>query len=186
MGNTGLSASITQTTWSRLEQTKDLSKPVAVAKSGTTSCTLPSKPYNGYKPDQKPVQMRRCLAKLSSQSKQMTWPPECNSSTNTTAACFECGKMGHLHANCPHLKHDVRSVAIRAYDIGVPERNPQLRIFMHKMNRGRVKSDLRIPPTRQEWKQQVNGTWKRKKRCIIVLSHICLTQYELCQTSIQP
>ena len=52
MVNTRLSASITHTTW-RPEQTMGLSKPIVVAKSSTTACALPSKPYNGYKPDQR-------------------------------------------------------------------------------------------------------------------------------------
>ena len=81
MGNTGVSASITQTTWNRLEQTTGSSKPIAVAKSGTIAHALPSKPYNGYKPDQKPVQMSRSLALPSSQPKQMTCPPDCTRST---------------------------------------------------------------------------------------------------------
>ena len=76
------------------------------------------------KPVQKPVQMSRSSAKPSSHPKQTTRPLDHNSSMNATAACFECGQTGHLHANCPHLKHNMRSMAIRADDIGVLEKEP--------------------------------------------------------------
>ena len=59
MGNTGLTASTTWTTWSRPKQTAGMSKPTIAAKSNTAAstaaCVPPSKPYNGYKMDQKLV-----------------------------------------------------------------------------------------------------------------------------------
>ena len=68
--------------------------------------------------DQKLVQQSGSSTKLSSQPRQTTCPPDHASSTNTSTTCFECGQTGHLHASCPHLKHNVRSAATRADDTG--------------------------------------------------------------------
>ena len=56
----------------------------------------------------------------------MTCQPYHANSTNTATACFECGQTGHLHASCLHLKQNVRSMAVRADSIGVPEKEPPI------------------------------------------------------------
>ena len=92
--------------------------------------------------------------------------------------------MGHLCASCLHLKHNMRSTAVSTDGIGVPEKNPQVKIFIHKIKRGREKSGQRMLLKRQEQKFQANGTQshpntigmkRRKKRQTITPSLIGLT-----------
>ena len=92
----------------------------------------------------------------------------------------------------------MRSTAIRADGIGVPEKetptedpHPQ----DDKMERGRVESRQGMLLKRQEQRCQVNGTQshpntvgmkKRKRRQTIAPSPIGLTRYKSHQMSIQP
>ena len=105
MGNTGIMASTTWTTWSKLEQTAGANKPAMTAKSNNianmAASMPPLKPYNGYKMVQKLVQLSGSSGssnKPSSQQKQTTCLPDHNNSISTTTACFECGQTRHLLA----------------------------------------------------------------------------------------
>jgi len=101
-------------------------KPAVAAKSNMAANAIarapPTKPYNGYKMDQKLVQQNGSSARPSSQPRQTAHLPDHKNGMNTSAACFECGQTGHLQASCPHLKQNVRNAAIRANSIGVPEK----------------------------------------------------------------
>ena len=58
--------------------------------------------YHAPKPEQKTVQVKDSLTKLSYQQKSLPRPPKREgSSMNVT--CYECGQVGHLQANCPYL-----------------------------------------------------------------------------------
>ena len=173
-----------------MEQTMCLSKPAAVSKNSTTACAPPSKPHNGYKPVQKLVQISRSLEKLSFQPKQTTQPLDCNNRTNTTATFFGCGQTGHLCANCPHLKHNVRSAAIRADEIGVPEKEPPAEDLHPQDEEGEGKEQPENAP--DETGAEATGEWdpetsqyhwdeeeEETDNCTLMYT-VGLMQYKLC------
>jgi len=147
--------------WSRPEQMMGTIKPTVTAKSSMAANAMahapPTKPYNGYKMDQKLVQQNGSSTQLSSQPRQMTHPPDCASGTNTSAACFECGQIGHLCVSCPCLKQNVRSVAVRADGIGVPETEAPVEDIHSQDEEGEGREQIGNAP--KETGAEIPGEW---------------------------
>ena len=83
-----------------------------------TTCT-----YNAPKPEQKIVQVKDSSTKPSYQQKPLLRLPE-REGNSMNITCYECGQVGHIQTNCPHLTK-VRMAAIRADGTEDPEMDPQ-------------------------------------------------------------
>ena len=83
-----------------------------------TTCT-----YNAPKPEQKTVQVKDSLTKLSYQQKPLPQLPK-REGNSMNVACYKCGQAGYIRTNCPHLMK-VRTAAIRADGTEDPEMDPQ-------------------------------------------------------------
>ena len=57
--------------------------------------------YNAPNPEQKTVQVRDSLTKLSYRKKPLPWPPK-REGNSMNVTCYECGQVGHIWTNCPH------------------------------------------------------------------------------------
>ena len=79
--------------------------------------------YNAPKPEQKIVQVKDSSTKPSYQQKPLPRPPE-REGNGMNITCYECGQVGHIQTNCPHLTK-VRTVAVRADGTKDPEMDPQ-------------------------------------------------------------
>ena len=83
----------------------------------------PTCTYNAPKPEQKTVQVKDSSTKLSYQQKPLLQPPE-REGISMNITCYECGQVGHIQTNCPHLMK-VRTAASRADSTEDPEMDPQ-------------------------------------------------------------
>ena len=79
--------------------------------------------YNAPKPEQKTVQVRDSSTKLSYRQKPLPQLPK-REGNSMNITCYECGQVGHIWTNCPHLTK-VRTAAIRADGLEDPEMDPQ-------------------------------------------------------------
>ena len=86
-------------------------------------CTQTMHAYNAPKPEQKTVQVRDSSTKPSYRQKPLPPPPE-REGNSMNVTCYECGQVGYIWTNCPHLTK-VRTVAVRADDTEDPEMYPQ-------------------------------------------------------------
>ena len=82
--------------------------------------------YNAPKPEQKTVQVKDSLTKLSYRQKPLPRPPK-REGNSMNITCYECGQAGHIWTNCPHLTK-VRTAAIRADGTKDPEWIPRKRM----------------------------------------------------------
>ena len=57
--------------------------------------------YNAPNPEQKTVQVRDSLTKLSYRKKPLPWPPK-REGNSMNVTCYEYGQVGHIWTNCPH------------------------------------------------------------------------------------
>jgi Zinc knuckle len=101
-----------------------LNRPVVFAKGSTFQRVPPQRPAQaGKTPEAKPPQASGSSVKLNYPPKQQTqlqlqnWP-------QSSSACFECGQLGHIRANCPKLKQGLRTAATRQDDDADPEMDP--------------------------------------------------------------
>ena len=79
--------------------------------------------YNAPKPEQKIVQVKDSLTKLSYQKKPLPRPPE-REGNSMNVTCYKCGQAGHIQTNCFRLTK-VRTVGVRADGTEDPEMDPQ-------------------------------------------------------------
>ena len=79
--------------------------------------------HNAPKPKQKTVQVRDSLTKPSYRQKPLLQPPK-REGNSMNITCYECGQVGHIQTNCPHLTK-VRTAAVRADGTEDPEMDPQ-------------------------------------------------------------
>ena len=80
--------------------------------------------YNAPKPEQKKVQVRDSSTKPSYKQKPLLQPPK-RESNSMKVTCYECGQLGHIRTNYPHLTTKVRTAAVRADGTKDPEMDPQ-------------------------------------------------------------
>ena len=85
--------------------------------------TQPTRTYNALKPEQKTVQVKDSLTKLSYQQKPLPQLPE-REGNSMNITCNKCGQAGHIRTNFPCLTK-VRMVAVRADGTEDPEIDPQ-------------------------------------------------------------
>ena len=86
-------------------------------------CTQTKHAFNAPKPEQKTVQVRDSLTKLSYRQKPLLQLPE-REGNSMNMTCYKCGQVGHIQTNCPHLTK-MRTAAIRADGTEDPEMDPQ-------------------------------------------------------------
>ena len=86
-------------------------------------CMQPMHMYNAPKPEQKTVQVKDSLTKLSYQQKPLPRLPK-REGNSMNITCYECGQVGHIRTNCPRLMK-VRMAAVREDGAEDPEMDPQ-------------------------------------------------------------
>ena len=80
--------------------------------------------YNALKPEQRFVQEKNSLTKLSYKQKPLLQLPK-REGTSMSVTCYECGQLGHIQTNCPHLMMKVRTAAVRTDSTVDPFLDPQ-------------------------------------------------------------
>ena len=73
-----------------------------VGRENVVHCMQPMHTYYAPKPEQKTVQVKDSLTKLSYRQKPLPWPPE-RKGNSMNITCYECGQAGHIQTKCPHL-----------------------------------------------------------------------------------
>jgi Zinc knuckle len=110
--------------WSKPSTAPGLNRPVVFVKGSTFQRVPPQRPAQAGKiPAAKPPQASGSSAKPSHPPKQQTQLRPQNRLQNSSA-CFECGQLGHIRANCPKLKQGLRTAAARQDDNTDPEMDP--------------------------------------------------------------
>ena len=94
-----------------------------IGRENIVHCMQTMHAYNVPKPEQKTVQVKDSLTKLSYRQKPLPQLPE-REGNSMNITCYECGQAGHIWTNCPHLTK-MRTVAVRADSTEDPEMDPQ-------------------------------------------------------------